>query len=46
MLNTVEMAIRAYDPCFSCATHRLDGKLSVKLDIIDAKGSLLDTLAN
>jgi F420-non-reducing hydrogenase large subunit len=46
VLNRVEMAIRAYDPCLSCATHRLDGKLSVKLDIIDAKGSLLDTFAN
>ena len=46
VLYRVEMAIRAYDPCLSCATHRLDGKLSVKLDIIDAKGSLLDTFAN
>jgi F420-non-reducing hydrogenase large subunit len=46
VLNTVEMSIRAYDPCFSCATHRLDGKLSVKLDIFDADGKLLDTLAN
>jgi F420-non-reducing hydrogenase large subunit len=46
VLNTVEMTIRAYDPCFSCATHRLDGKLSVKLDIFDANGGLLDSLAN
>ena len=46
VLNTVEMSIRAYDPCLSCATHRLDGKLSVKLDIVDADGNLLDSLAN
>jgi len=46
ILNTVEMSIRAYDPCFSCATHRLDGKLSVKLEIVDADGKLMDTLAN
>jgi F420-non-reducing hydrogenase large subunit len=46
VLNTVEMSIRAYDPCFSCATHRLDGKISVKLDIVDAEGKLLDTLTN
>jgi F420-non-reducing hydrogenase large subunit len=46
VLNMVEMSIRAYDPCFSCATHRLDGKISVKLDIVDADGNLLDTLAN
>jgi len=46
VLNTVEMSIRAYDPCFSCATHRLDGKVSVKLDIVDAEGKLVDTLMN
>jgi len=46
VLNTVEMSIRAYDPCFSCATHRLDGKISVKLDILDAEGRLMDTLVN
>jgi F420-non-reducing hydrogenase large subunit len=46
VLNTVEMAIRAYDPCLSCATHRLDGKVSVKLDIFDADGQLIDTLVN
>ena len=46
VLNTVEMSIRAYDPCFSCATHRLDGKISVKVEIVDAEGKLLDTLAN
>jgi F420-non-reducing hydrogenase large subunit len=46
VLNKVEMSIRAYDPCLSCATHRLDGKVSVKLDIFDCDGKLLDTLAN
>ena len=46
VLNKVEMAIRAYDPCLSCATHRMDGKLSVKLDIVDAGGKVMDTLAN
>lgn len=46
VLNTVEMSIRAYDPCLSCATHRLDGKLGVRVDILDADGKLLDTLAN
>jgi F420-non-reducing hydrogenase large subunit len=46
VLNTVEMAIRAYDPCLSCATHRLDGKLAVRLDIMDAQGALVDSFAN
>ncbi len=46
ILNTVEMAIRAYDPCLSCATHALDNTLAVKVQIFDHKGELLDTLAN
>jgi len=46
VLNRVEMAIRAYDPCLSCATHALNGKLAVRLDILDAEGKLLDSLTN
>jgi F420-non-reducing hydrogenase large subunit len=46
VLNRVEMSIRAYDPCLSCATHGLNGHLAVRLDILDARGELLDTLAN
>ena len=46
ILNTVEMAIRAYDPCLSCATHNLDGSIAVKLDIRDADGNVIDTLEN
>ena len=46
ILNTVEMMIRAHDPCLSCATHNLDGKLGVKIDIVDTKGSNLATYTN
>jgi F420-non-reducing hydrogenase large subunit len=46
ILNRVEMSIRAYDPCFSCATHRLDGRMAVKVAILNSKGELIDTLAN
>jgi F420-non-reducing hydrogenase large subunit len=46
VLNRVEMSIRAYDPCLSCATHRLDGRLSVKVDIVDASGSLVKSMVN
>jgi len=45
-LNKIEMAIRAYDPCLSCATHALDNTLAVKVQVFDHKGNLLDTLAN
>jgi len=46
LLNLVEMSIRAYDPCISCATHDLDGRVAIKLDIIDASGRVIDTMAN
>jgi F420-non-reducing hydrogenase large subunit len=45
-LNTVEMAIRAYDPCLSCATHRMDGRLPVKVNILGPDGDLVRTLTN
>lgn len=45
ILNRIEMSIRAYDPCLSCATHRLDGKLGVKVNIIDSEGNKLDTFS-
>ncbi len=46
ILNTVEMSIRAYDPCLSCATHGLDGKLGVKVTIVDSQGREVGVLAN
>ena len=46
ILNRVEMAIRAYDPCLSCSTHTLDGQIAVQVDILDTKGNLKDTFKN
>ncbi len=46
ILNKVEMAIRAHDPCLSCATHKLDGTIAVKLEIRDADGKVIDTITN
>lgn len=45
-LNKVEMAIRAYDPCLSCATHKLDGTLPVRIDIVNKDGELIESLTN
>ncbi len=45
ILNRVEMAIRAYDPCLSCATHAFDGTLAVQVEIYDASGVLIDMMA-
>ncbi len=46
ILNRVEMAIRAYDPCLSCATHKFDGTLAVKINIYNSRGELIDSMAN
>lgn len=43
-LNLVEMAFRAYDPCFSCATHHLPGKMPLELTIRDHKGKILKNI--
>ncbi len=44
LLNHVEVAIRAYDPCLSCATHAL-GKMPLEIELRDAEGELLDRKA-
>ncbi len=41
MLNAVEVAIRAYDPCLSCATHAL-GKMPLEVTLVDAEGNIVD----
>jgi NAD-reducing hydrogenase large subunit len=44
MLNRVEAAIRAYDPCLSCSTHAV-GQMPMVVEILDAAGSLVRTLS-
>ena len=44
MLNQVEVAIRAYDPCLSCATQAL-GQMPLKLELFNAQNQLIKTLA-
>ncbi len=46
LLNMVEMAFRAYDPCFACATHVLPGKLPLTIHIKDMQGRLVQMLRN
>ncbi|MBL0344933.1 Ni/Fe hydrogenase subunit alpha [Candidatus Villigracilis affinis] len=43
MLNRVEAAIRAYDPCLSCSTHAV-GQMPIQLDIVAPDGTLVKTL--
>ncbi len=44
ILNMIEMAFRAYDPCFSCATHSLPGDMPMIVEIKDADGKLLQRI--
>ncbi len=44
MMNAVEVAIRAYDPCLSCATHAL-GQMPLEISLYDASNRLLDRKA-
>ena len=44
LLNKVEMAFRAYDPCLGCATHSLPGHLPLKVRIHDHNRQLVREL--
>ncbi len=41
LLSRVETAVRAYDPCLSCATHAL-GRMPLELTLAQADGAVLD----
>ncbi|MBK6620483.1 MAG: Ni/Fe hydrogenase subunit alpha [Saprospirales bacterium] len=41
LLNQIEIAVRAYDPCLSCATHAL-GQMPLSVELIDHEGKILD----
>ncbi len=44
LLNRVEVAIRAYDPCLSCATHAL-GRMPLVVELHDTEGNVIDQKA-
>jgi F420-non-reducing hydrogenase large subunit len=41
-LNMIEMAFRAYDPCFGCATHSLPGQMPLIVRVRDCDGTVLE----
>ena len=43
LLNHIEVAIRAFDPCLSCATHAI-GKMPLEVELFDAGGALIQRL--
>jgi NAD-reducing hydrogenase large subunit len=44
MLNRVEAAIRAYDPCLSCSTHAI-GSMPIVIEMLEPDGALVDQIA-
>jgi F420-non-reducing hydrogenase large subunit len=44
LLNMIEMAFRAYDPCHGCATHSLPGQMPLLVSIRDASGLVVQEL--
>jgi NAD-reducing hydrogenase large subunit len=41
MMNAVEVAIRAYDPCLSCATHAL-GQMPLEMTLVNSNNEIID----
>ncbi|WP_179471577.1 Ni/Fe hydrogenase subunit alpha [Mycolicibacterium vinylchloridicum] len=41
MMNAIEVGIRAYDPCLSCATHAL-GQMPLTVTVVDAQGRVIN----
>ena len=44
LLNQIEVAIRVYDPCLSCATHAL-GKMPLEVELLNARGETVDKVS-
>jgi NAD-reducing hydrogenase large subunit len=44
LLNRVEAAVRAYDPCLSCSTHAV-GQMPMVVEMYDAGGELIQTVS-
>ncbi|MCA1917804.1 MAG: Ni/Fe hydrogenase subunit alpha [Flavobacterium piscis] len=44
LLNKIEMAFRAYDPCFGCATHTLPGEMPLEINIREPNGDIVQSI--
>ena len=43
LLNHIEVAIRCFDPCLSCATHAM-GKMPLEVSLVNAEGAVIDLM--
>jgi F420-non-reducing hydrogenase large subunit len=46
LLNMVEMAFRAYDPCHACGTHALPGRIPLKATVYNSRKEVVATYKN
>jgi len=46
LLNRIEMAFRAYDPCFACATHTLPGAMPLQVTVYAVEYNIISHLEN
>jgi F420-non-reducing hydrogenase large subunit len=46
LLNMVEMAFRAYDPCHGCACHAFPGEMALKVQIYNSNRELIQEIIN
>jgi len=44
LLNQLEMAFRAYDPCNACASHSMPGELPLLVTVKDARGQVVEVI--
>ncbi|MGI5916437.1 MAG: Ni/Fe hydrogenase subunit alpha [Anaerolineae bacterium] len=44
LLDRIEMAFRAYDPCLGCATHALPGEMDLQVDVVNPHGEVILSL--
>ncbi len=44
LLDRIEMAFRAYDPCFGCATHSLPGQMPLEVTLRGSDGATIDVI--
>jgi F420-non-reducing hydrogenase large subunit len=45
LLNMVEMAFRAYDPCMACATHALPGQMPLEVVIYNSRKEIIERIS-
>ena len=45
LLNMIEMAFRAYDPCLACGTHTLPGQMPLEVNIYNSRRELIKTIS-